>query len=193
MSTRWSGSDTPRGDAYDARFERLAETGADVHGEATLVEALLTENGLGRRVLDAGCGTGRVTIELARRGYEVTGVDLDPSMLDAAHRKAPDLDWRSADLVELDLGTHFDAIVAAGNVLVFLAPGTEGVVLERLATHLDPGGLLIAGFQLDRGLEAERYDTLADAAGLEARARYATWDREPWAGGEYAVFVHARR
>ncbi len=193
MSTRWSGSDAPRGDEYDARFERLAETGADVHGEATLVEALLAEHGLGRRVLDAGCGTGRVAIELARRGCHVVGVDLDPSMLDAAHRKAPDLDWRSADLVELELGERFDAVVAAGNVLVFLAPGTEGVVLERLAAHVEPGGLLIAGFQLDRGLDAERYETLAEAAGLDARARFATWGREPWAGGDYAVFVHTRR
>jgi len=193
MSTRWSGSDAPRGDAYDARFERLASTGADVHGEVALVVALLAEHGRGRRVLDAGCGTGRIAIELARRGCDPVGVDLDPSMLDAAHRKAPDLDWRSADLADLDLGTQFDAVVAAGNVMVFLAPGTEGVVLERLAAHLEPGGLLIAGFQLDRGLDADRYDSLAQAAGFELDQRFATWDRELYDGGDYAVLVHIRR
>jgi SAM-dependent methyltransferase len=193
MSTRWSGSDAPRGDAYDARFEHLASSGADVHGEVSLVVALLADHELGRRVLDAGCGTGRIAIELARRGHDVVGVDLDPSMLDAAHRKAPELDWRSADLADLDLGTQFDAVVAAGNVMVFLAPGTEGVVLERLAAHLEPGGLLIAGFQLDRGLDADRYDALAQTAGFEPHLRFATWDREPYEGGDYAVLVHIRR
>jgi len=59
-----------------------------MHGEATFVEALGV-----RRVLDAGCGTGRVAIELARRGLDVVGVDADPGMLSAARAKAPELEW----------------------------------------------------------------------------------------------------
>src|SRR5512140_1735847 len=98
MSTRWSGSDAPRGEAYDERFERLASSGADVHGEASLVEALLAERGEGRRVLDAGCGTGRVAIELARRGHAVVGVDLDADMLAVAKANAPELTWVRCDL-----------------------------------------------------------------------------------------------
>ena len=81
MSTRWQRTDAPRGDDYDARWKRLAAAGQRIHGEADLVEALLRESG-GTRVLDGGCGTGRVAIELAARGYTSSGVDLDAGMLD---------------------------------------------------------------------------------------------------------------
>ena len=161
-----------------------------MHGEATFVE------GLGRRsVLDAGCGTGRVAIELSRRGVDVVGVDADPGMLAAARAKAPELEWVLADLAALDLsGRRFDVAVMAGNVMIFVAPGTEGAVLERLAVHLEPDGLVVAGFQLvPGGLSLERYDELASAAGLTLAERFATWDRDPWApGGDFAVSVHRR-
>src|SRR5215207_5999851 len=71
--SRWSDSDAPRGAAYDQRFERLAAAGHDIHGEASFVAGY--EPGT---VLDAGCGTGRVAIELARRGIRTVGIDLDP-------------------------------------------------------------------------------------------------------------------
>ena len=59
-------------------------------------------------VLDAGCGTGRVAIELSRRGHDVVGVDVDEAMLEAARAKAPDLTWVQGDLADpgLDLGRH---------------------------------------------------------------------------------------
>ena len=49
-------------------------------------------------VLDAGCGTGRVAIELARHGVDVVGVDVDASMIGEARRRAPELEWVEADL-----------------------------------------------------------------------------------------------
>jgi SAM-dependent methyltransferase len=163
-----------------------------MHGEANFVE------GLGvRSVLDAGCGTGRVAIELARRGLEVVGLDADPGMLSAARAKAPDLEWVRADLSDFDLigadgRRRFDAVVVAGNVMIFIVPGTEGAVLEHVARHVRPGGLVVAGFQLISGrLALDRYDELAAAAGLTLAERYATWDRDPWTpGGDYAVSVH---
>ena len=150
-----------------------------------------------RSVLDAGCGTGRVAIELARRGLAVVGLDADPGMLASARAKAPELEWVLADLSEFELAgadgrRRFDCAVMAGNVMIFVVPGTEGAVLERLGAHLHPGGHLVAGFQLvaDR-LSLERYDELAAAAGLELADRFATWDRDPWVpGGDYAVSVH---
>jgi len=184
----WGVSDADQGQNYDRRFAAIAATGIDMHGEATFVESL----GIGT-VLDAGCGTGRVAIELARRGLDVVGVDADPGMLAAARGKAPELEWVVADLSVLDLGERrFDAAVMAGNVMIFVVPGTEGAVLERLAAHLAPGGLAVAGFQLvPRGLTLELYDELAAAAGLSLAARFATWDRDPWTpGGTYAVSVH---
>jgi SAM-dependent methyltransferase len=199
MSTRWEGTNAPRGADYDAQWERLAAAGRSVHGEADLVDALLQEHG-GRRVLDAGCGTGRVAIELAARGYSVVGIDLDAGMLGTARAKAPDLAWVQADLATVradDLPTGaasgFDAVVMAGNVMIFVQPGTEGVVLERLRDLLVAGGLLVAGFQLrTERIDLDRYDALAADAGLELVARWATWERAPFAGGDYAVSVHRR-
>src|SRR5215470_7991335 len=129
MRNRWLGSaDVLRGDDYDARFTSLAQTGQDVHGEAHFVTSLGVSS-----VLDAGCGTGRVAIELARRGIDVVGVDLDAAMLAVARRKAPHLPWYAGDITTIELTMPeasaqrrlFDAVVLAGNVMIFLAPGSE--------------------------------------------------------------------
>ena len=194
MGTRWQSSDAPRGQDYDARWERLAASGVGVHGEADLIESLLSETG-GSTVLDAGCGTGRVAIELAARGFAVVGLDADPAMLAAARSKAPDLRWVEADLVDTGdhLGEAFDLVALPGNVMIFLDRGTEPDVVGQLAARLRPGGLLVAGFQLQTGrLTLDRYDEITAAAGLQLVDRWATWDREPFHGGDYAVSVHRR-
>lgn len=187
QTTRWLAGQGARGDDYDARFAALEAAGHDMHGEADLVMSFAP-----RTVLDAGCGTGRVAIELARRGVDAVGVDLDPSMLEPARRKAPALDWRLGDLATVELGRSFDLVVLAGNVMIFLAQGSERRVLANLARHLRPDGLLVAGFQLQRGgLTLEVYDAHAAAARLVLTERWATWDRQPWrVGGDYAVSVH---
>lgn len=207
VGTGWSSSGAPRGDAYDERFARLEASGVDVHGEASFVERLLVDSGApasgtGRgRILDAGCGTGRVAVELSRRGFDVVGVDLDPAMLDAARRKDPAGEWHLGDLADLDLREpgggaqrSFDAAVLAGNVMIFLAPGTEARVLARIAAHLRPGGLVVAGFQLrPGGLSVAAHGSAAAAGGLEPVVVAASWDGAPFAaGGDYVVAVHRR-
>ncbi len=185
---RWLSEARGRSGTYDQRWEELAASGKNVHGEADFVERLGP-----RSVLDAGCGTGRVAIELARRGLDVTGVDVDAAMLDVARSKAADLRWVLADLAEVDLGRTFDVVVMAGNVMIFLAPGTEARVVANLARHLEPGGALVAGFSLEPGrLSLADYDAFAEAAGLVLAERWATWDRQPFAGGDYAVSAHRR-
>jgi SAM-dependent methyltransferase len=193
--TRWDSTSAPRGDDYDARWRALAAAGQSVHGEADLVSAYAP-----RTVLDAGCGTGRVAIELARRGVATVGVDLDATMLDTARRKAPDLAWVQGDLLDVDVVAPghvepggFDVVVAAGNVFVFLQPGTEAAVTANLARLLVAGGRLIVGFQLrDDRLPLAVHDAHCAAAGLELEDRWATWERAPFAGGDYAVSVHRR-
>ena len=181
------------GDDYQARFDRLAASGTDVHGEATFVRGYDPTS-----VLDAGCGTGRVATELARHGIEVVGVDVDASMLATARRAAPDVTWIEADLTKLDLGRTFDLVVMAGNVPLFTPKGTEAALVAGVAGHVAPGGLLVAGFSLDRGYSVEQYDEHAAAAGLELVERFATWARAPWSpgmgspGDDYAVSVHRR-
>lgn len=189
QENRWLVNRTRSGDAYDATYETRAAAGENVHGEADFVQ----QEGVAS-VLDAGCGTGRVARELALRGLDVAGVDIDPEMLATARRKAPDIDWRLGDLSTIALGRTYDAIVMAGNVMVFLTPGTERAVVANMAGHLGTGGLLIAGFQImPARLGIDAYDEFALAAGLELRDRWATWDREPWRpGGGYAVSIHRK-
>ena len=213
MTTRWQDAEVSRGADYDSRWDEMAAAGDNIHGEADLVTFLLAQTG-GHRVLDAGCGTGRVAVELSRRGLSVAAVDADPMMLGAAREKHPQLCWAHCDLAdERGLATTapgpFDLILLAGNVMIFLAPDTEQQVLANLAHRLTPGGLLVAGFSLGVGpgagdLPLARYDALAAAAGLHLRHRWATWDREPFdttdgddchgsvEGAGYAVSVHRR-
>lgn len=174
------------GDVYQARFDSLADLGEGVHGEALFVLGLAP-----RSVLDAGCGTGRVAIELARRGVRVVGVDNDASMLATARRRQPEMTWVEADLTKLELGLRFDVVVMAGNVPLFTPAGTQEALVAACARHLDASGSLVCGFQLDRGYGLSEYDGHCARAGLEFAERWATWDREPFAGnGAYAVSVH---
>lgn len=188
-TSRWSAaSDVVRGADYDERWARLAEAGRSVHGEADFICRFSPSS-----VLDAGCGTGRVAIELAARDIDVVGVDMDPPMLGQAHRKAPHLEWVEADLCHIDLGRTFDVVAMPGNVMIFVCPGTETSVVANMAAHVAPGGVLVAGFQLGRGYDLDHYDADCTAAGLALEARYATWECDPWSpGGDYAVSVHRR-
>uniref|UniRef100_A0AAU2VZL0 Class I SAM-dependent methyltransferase n=1 Tax=Streptomyces sp. NBC_00008 TaxID=2903610 RepID=A0AAU2VZL0_9ACTN len=189
------------GEDYAARFATLARSGKDMHGEARFCAALIPA---GARVLDAGCGTGRVMIRLAELGYDCVGVDLDASMLAVARKQASGLPWFQADLAEfeparLGVAGGFDLVVAAGNIFPLLAPGTEETVVKRLAAALRPGGLLVAGFGLDEahlpvppGLTLSDYDDCCAASGLSLVDHFATWDADPYDGGGYAVSVHRR-
>jgi trans-aconitate methyltransferase len=193
----WLRNDVPRGDEYEAQLAARLR-GQHPHGEADFIEDLLRRLPVGRRqrplVLDGGCGTGRVGIELARRGYSIIGVDSDPQMLAVARRNGPTLQWVLADLAEVQLEERPDVAVLAGNVIIFLEIGQEQAVLGNLARQLKAGGLLVAGFQLGGGrIRLPEYDQLATAAGLHLVQRWATWDRAPWdKAATYAVSVHQR-
>ncbi len=182
-NSRWGTVDA---DAYDAKWEEMQRNGHNPHGEVDFVCRFSPSF-----VLDAGCGSGRVAIELAARGIDVAGVDLDAAFIDAAQQKAPDLDFVVGDLSTIRLGRTFDVVVMAGNVMVFVAPGTEAEVVRNLATHLSPGGRLIAGFQLDRGLSIDGYKHAAATAGLELEEHWATWNGDSASASDsYGVLVH---
>jgi SAM-dependent methyltransferase len=197
--SRWAQSGAQlTGAQYDDHFVALAAAGTDPHGEATLCARLVRP---GARVLDAGCGTGRVAIRLAALGYRCVGIDNDTSLLDHARMQAATVDWIVADLSEpLQLAEPFDLVVAAGNVVPLVAPGTESAVLTNLSSYLVAGGLLVAGFGLDPDhlplAEAPfglaEYDEWCAAAGLVLQQRFSTWGGDAWDGGGYAVSLHRR-
>lgn len=186
-----------RGAAYTARFERLAAQGADVHGEAGFCARRLPAPA---RVLDAGCGTGRVAIRLAELGHHCIGVDVDAPMLAEAQRAAPRLTWVQADLAAYRSDVRVDLVVAAGNVLPLVERGSEPAVVANLAEALVEGGLLVAGFGLDAGhlplpaapFGLAEYDAWCAVAGLTLVERFGTWGEDPFADDGYAVSVHRR-
>ena len=167
---------------YVQRFRAMAESGKDLHGEARLIDAMAER---GARILDAGCGPGRVGGELARLGHRVVGVDVDPVLIQAAAEDYPDAAWFTQDLAELDLASvgenePFDLIVAAGNLMAFLAPSTRGLVLSNLADAHAPEGRMVLGFGAGRGYDYREFFSDARNAGLLDDVLLATWDVKPW-------------
>lgn len=164
---------------YIERFRTMARDGADLAGEARFLDAMLAR---GSRVLDAGSGTGRVAAALADAGHTVVGVDVDPALVAAAQADYPVPQFVVADLATLDLvgEAPFDAAVLAGNVLVFVTPGSEQQVLARVAAHVRPDGFLVVGFATDRDYGVPAFDADCAAAGLIVEHRFATWDLRPW-------------
>ena len=172
---------------YVERFRGMARDGADLAGEARLIDAMAAR---GARILDAGCGPGRVGGHLARAGHKVTGVDLDPELIAAARADHPGPEWLVGDLSELELPDRFDLIVCAGNVMTFAAPDTRVEILRRMRSHLGAGGRAVIGFGADRGYAYD--DFLADArtAGLTPDVLLATWDLRPFTpDAEFLVAV----
>lgn len=180
---------------YVERFRQMAARGADLAGEARMVDAMVPR---GSRVLDAGCGPGRVGAELAARGHTVVGVDVDPVLVAAAEEDHPGPTWLVGDLAELDLpacgvGEAFDVIVCAGNVLTFVAPGTEVEVLRRMGAHLRDGGRAVIGFGAGRGYAFDAFFADVATAGLRPDVALSTWDLRPWSdGSDFLVAVLSR-
>ena len=189
---RWF-TDTEEGHSqeYADQMRQRAADGDDLEGEARLIDAIVAP---GSRVLDAGCGQGRISGALHRRGHEVISVDVDPVLLAAAREDNPGPTYLLADLSTLDLGAAgyaepMDAIVCAGNVIAFVASGTEVATLRSLRRHLAPGGVCVVGFQVERYALADFDCDLAEA-GFVLEQRFATWDLRPWnSEAEFAMSI----
>lgn len=176
---------------YVERFRTMARDGADLDGEARFLDAMV---GRGARVLDAGCGPGRVGGRLHELGHVIVGVDVDPVLIEAAEQDHPGPTWLVGDLSELDLPARgisegFDLIVCAGNVMTFLAPSTRREVLGRLGAHLRDDGRAVVGFGVGRDYPFEEFRADAAAAELVEDVLFATWGLRPF--GPDADFVVA--
>lgn len=175
-------ADPEHSSRYVERFRAMAAAGDDIEGEARFVDALAPRGG---RILDAGCGPGRVGGRLHRSGHVVVGVDIDPVLIAAAEEDHPGPTWLVGDLAELDLPARgiadpFDVIVCAGNVVAFLAPSTRRRVLANLADHLADDGRLVVGFGSGRGYPFDEYRADVAGAGLVIDLELATWHLHPF-------------
>ncbi|MEE6163271.1 MULTISPECIES: class I SAM-dependent methyltransferase [unclassified Mycolicibacterium] len=167
---------------YIERFRSMARAGQDLAGEARLIDAMVPREA---RILDAGCGPGRLGGYLAAAGHTVVGVDVDAALIAAAEQDHPGPRWLVGDLAELDLPSRgipepFDVIVSAGNVMTFLAPSTRVQVLSRLRAHLDDGGRAVIGFGSGRDYEFSQFFDDAAAAGFTPDVLLSTWDLRPF-------------
>ncbi len=166
---------------YIERFRAMEAAGDDLAGEARFIDAIAPRGG---RILDAGCGPGRVGALLAGLGHEVIGVDVDPVLIAAAEQNHPESTWFVGDLAELDLASNginegFDVILCVGNVMPFLAPSTRQVVLGRMRDHLSESGRVVIGFGAGRGYEFAEFFADAKDVGLDPELSLGTWDLRP--------------
>ncbi len=129
----------------------------NIFTKATEAEiAFLLENldlAPGAAILDVGCGTGRHAVELGKRGFRVTGLDLSEGMLAQAREKAERagvvVEWIHGDATSFSLGARFDAAIClCEGSIGLLNPGDDAVeqplaILRNIAAALKPGGRLV--------------------------------------------------
>jgi 2-polyprenyl-3-methyl-5-hydroxy-6-metoxy-1,4-benzoquinol methylase len=183
VTHRWfSENDDTHSQWYADHFRNLVAEGADTEGEARLVDAIVKPSS---RILDAGCGQGRTSGSLARRGHEVVAVDIDATLLAAARIDHPGPTYVECDLALLDIRDDmgapliFDAAVSAGNVITYVEPGTEVDVLRSIRAHLALDAPCVMGFHIERYAVTD-FDRDLSSAGFILESRFATWDLRPW-------------
>jgi 2-polyprenyl-3-methyl-5-hydroxy-6-metoxy-1,4-benzoquinol methylase len=159
---------------FDGFFEGdyLDEFGADIDEERTRREIDFVAEKLelqpGARLLDVACGHGRHSLELARRGFRVTGVDLSPRSLElareAAKRESLDIDLVLRDARGLEFDGEFDAAINLFTSVIgyFDDDAETRLVLERVVRGLRPGGSFLV-------------DTI-NLLGLASRFRPTNWE-----------------
>lgn len=97
----------------------------------------------GERILDAGCGTGQLTAEIAAAGADVLGVDSSPAMVEQARRNFPEIPFELQDLRALPYRAEFDAVFSNA-ALHWVQPAEDAAA--SIARALKPGGRFVAEF-----------------------------------------------
>ncbi len=162
-------------DAPVGRIRRTVRAGRD-RMRSTLL-GWLPQDLTGRRILDAGCGTGALAVEAARRGADVVAIDLSPTLVELARQRLPaalvsdpgwgSIDFRSGDMLDPALG-DFDHVVAMDSVIHYTAEDAVRV-LAALAARTSTSVLFTF---------APRTPFLALAIGLGRL--FPRSDRAPW-------------
>jgi len=127
-----------------ARFYDAVYSFKDYPAEAKLLRELVVERlPSAKTLLDVACGTGKHLAEL-RRWYVVEGLDLEPELIEIAHRRLGDVPLHRADMVDFDLGCRFDVVTCLFSSIGYVR--TEENLRRAttsMARHVEPGGLLV--------------------------------------------------
>lgn len=177
---------------YAQRWRNLAAAGNDIYGEARLIDAMAPR---GAKILDAGCGQGRIGGYLSKQGHDVLGTDLDPILIDYAKQDFPQARWVVGDLsVDQIPETDFDLIVSAGNVMGFLAEDGREPALANIHRALGADGRAVIGFGAGRGWVFGDFLEVAERVGLELENAFESWDLKPFVqGSEFLVAVFTKK
>ena len=137
---------------YDAlapkHHERMGTDLTNLSVERFVLATFADLVGPGARVLDAGCGPGRVTAHLAGLGLAAEGLDLSPVMLDLARTAFPDLSFRLGSLTALDVPDGGLAGILAWYSFIHIPPEHRAAVMSELRRVLVPGGCVLLAFQV---------------------------------------------
>lgn len=129
--------------------------------ERALINKMFTPNGT--NVLEVGCGTGQYTVELAKRGYSVTAVDMSSVMIKYAKEKLQSMGlqahWALADIKEYV--EKIDLYQGILSVTAFEFIPNPEIILRKLYNSLEPGGCLVIGVIAGQSLWSDLYTTIA--------------------------------
>ena len=134
--------------AYDTIAEAYVEYVRDEMASQPFERAMLAvfAETVRGRVLDVGCGPGRITAHLHELGMDISGVDLSPEMIEIARRTHPHLKFEVGSMTDLDLPSAGFGGIVAWYSMFYVPPELHRIVLAKFHRALVPGGRLLLAF-----------------------------------------------
>ena len=136
-------------DKLAAVYDRFMLEDVDYKAYASWINEILSKRiGKRKNLLEVGCGTGNITMEMHDLGYEVTGLDISEEMLVEADNKAfaagADIQWIHGDISRFSLPTRFDAVISTMDTFNYLLKEEEvKSAFQKVHEGLKPGGMFI--------------------------------------------------
>lgn len=128
-----------------AKYYDLFNEGKDYEKECDFLEEIFKKfGGEVKTILNLGCGTGMHDLELSKRGYEMTGLDLSEEMIKIAKKRCPEINFIVGDMSNFNIDKKFDAVICMFSSLGYLIEDKQiEDFLKSVKKHLNKNGLLI--------------------------------------------------
>ncbi len=132
-----------------------------------------------KRVLDVCCGSGHVTKELVKRGYQVTGMDASAGLISIARREMPDVDWRVGDVRKLGISGGYEAALCTFDSLNHLTdPADLAVAFKSVRAALEPGSWFCFDMNLDEAYQVDKQQWVVEVQDTRVSMVRGTYDAE---------------